>query len=75
MGKIIGEESGGMNVTFGDVASYTLPFSQLQCGVSWKRFYHYGADDRDIHGTLPDVEVPADQALDYTFQHFVRKKR
>lgn len=44
-------------------------------GVSWKRFYHYGADDQDIHGTLPDVEVPADQALDYTFQHFVHKKR
>lgn len=64
-----------MNVTFGDVWSYTLPHSCLHCGVSWKRFYHYGADERDIHGTLPDVEVPADRALDQVKQLVCKGKK
>lgn len=74
-GIVVGEESGGMNVTFGDVWSYTLLHSRLHCGVSWKRFYHYGADDRDIHGTLPDVEVPADRALDRVKQLVCKGKK
>lgn len=72
-GIVIGEESGGMNVTFGDLQSFTLPYSHLQCAVSWKRFYQYGADYRDIHGTIPDVEVPAEQALEYTMEHLIHK--
>lgn len=72
VGTVVGEESGGMNVCYGDILYYVLPHSRLQCGVSWKKFYNYGADDQDVHGTLPDVEVPADQALE-TVKQLVRK--
>ncbi len=64
MGTIIGEETGGMNVSFGDVLMYRLPHSGLQCSISYKRFWHYGADENDIHGTLPDIDVPAATALE-----------
>ncbi|MGI6222867.1 MAG: S41 family peptidase [Prevotella sp.] len=64
MGKVIGEETGGMNVSFGDVLSYKLPNSGLQCSISFKCFWLYGADESDIHGTLPDREVPAEEAMD-----------
>lgn len=72
-GTVVGEESGGMNVTFGDIRYYTLPHSRLLCGISWKRFYQYGADEGCIHGTLPDVEIPAEQAFEYTVKQLIRK--
>ncbi len=62
MGRVVGEETGGMNVCFGDIISYKLPHSNLQCSISFKRFWLYGADESDIHGTLPDKAVPASEA-------------
>lgn len=75
IGTVIGEESGGMNVCFGDVLSYVLPHSRLRCGVSWKKFCLYGADEQDIHGTIPDIEVPADQVLDTVKQLIYKGKK
>jgi hypothetical protein len=68
MGTIIGEESGGMNVCFGDRLEYTLPVSHLTCGISYKRFWQYDADETDIHGTIPDFQVPEKDALDYAIK-------
>ena len=68
MGKVVGEETGGMNVCFGDVLEYCLPISQLYCYMSYKRFWQYGADETDIHGTIPDIAVSADKALETTLQ-------
>lgn len=75
VGTVVGEESGGMNVSFGDILYYSLSHSRLRCGVSWKKFYNYGADDQDIHGTLPDVEVSVDQALDKVEQLVSKGKK
>lgn len=73
MGTVIGEETGGMNVCYGDVLSYRLPVSRLHCSISFKRFWQFQADENDIHGTLPDVAVPASdamtRALDIIKQH------
>ena len=74
MGKVVGEETGGMNVCFGDVLEYRLPISQLYCYISYKRFWQYGADETDIHGTIPDIAVPADKALETTLQLIRNKK-
>ena len=57
-GTIIGEETGGMSVSFGDILIYTLPISKLQCSISYKRFWLYGSDEKDIHGTIPDIITP-----------------
>lgn len=63
-GEVIGEETGGMNVCYGDVVSWIAPMSKLRCTISWKRFWQMEADEFDIHGTIPDVAVSADKALD-----------
>lgn len=63
MGTVVGEETGGMNVSFGDVLVYSLPISGLKASVSYKRFWLYGADESDIHGTLPDYDVTKEAAL------------
>lgn len=63
MGTVIGEETGGMNVAYGDVLKFTLPISELSGIVSYKRFWQYKADEKDIHGVIPDKEVRADNAM------------
>lgn len=68
MGSVVGEETGGLAVSFGDMIMLQMPNSRLSYSVSYKRFYNYGATDRDIHGTLPDYPVSADDALDYTLK-------
>ncbi len=74
MGTVIGEETGGMNVCFGDVLSYRMPVSRLQCSVSFKRFWQFRADENDIHGTIPDIAVPAAKAMD-TALKLVKKSK
>jgi len=65
MGTIVGEETGGLIVCFGDVIGQKLPNTGLVFGVSWKKFYGYGATDEHTHGVKPDYEVPAEQAMDF----------
>lgn len=74
MGPVIGEETGGIAYCFGDVLGFSLPHSRLQVGVSYKIFTHYGATPKDIHGTYPDYEIPAEQALDWTIDKLILKK-
>lgn len=62
-GTVVGEETGGMNVSFGEVIYFTLPVSKLYSSVSCKRFWLFHADENDIHGTLPDIPVPAADAM------------
>lgn len=64
MGTVIGEETGGMNVCYGDVLKYELPISRLSASISYKRFWQLRADENDIHGTIPDVKTPASEALE-----------
>ena len=64
IGPVIGEETGGMNVCYGDVLNYRLPVSGLWCSLSYKRFWQFRANENDIHGTIPDVAVPATEAMD-----------
>lgn len=66
MGTVVGEETGGMSVAFGVVNVFRLPNTGKAYSISVNKLYEYGADDKDIHGTLPDYPVPADEALDYT---------
>lgn len=55
--------NGGGNSNVGDVISFKLPNSRLAVNVSHKRFWLPGADDNDIHGVIPDIICPQDEAL------------
>ena len=72
-GKVIGEETGGQLASFGDIQPFRLPYSGLPGTVSFKKFLLYGAKNSDMHGVIPDYEVPADEALDYTLKNLVGK--
>ena len=73
-GIVIGEETGGMNVCYGDILRYRMPVSGLNCTVSFKRFWQLRADENDIHGTLPDIAVPASEALNSAINHIKTNK-
>ena len=75
MGKVIGEETGGMNVCYGDILPYELPISKLKCYISFKRFWQLRADENDIHGTLPDIAVPSAVALEEAMKQIKKKSK
>ncbi|MDR1167573.1 MAG: hypothetical protein LBK53_01600 [Heliobacteriaceae bacterium] len=75
MGEIIGEETGGLAVCFGDIVRQRLPYSGFSYTVSHKKFYQYGATDDNIHGTIPDYEVPANNALSFAVELIKMKKQ
>lgn len=73
MGKVVGEETGGMVVSFGDALTFRLPHSGLSASVSFKKFRGYGAKKNAIHGVIPDYAVPEAEALDYVLKRLVGK--
>jgi hypothetical protein len=59
VGPIVGAETGGITVCYGDVYDFTLPHTEFGFGVSWKKFTHpCGVDDR--RGVIPDYTVESD---------------
>lgn len=74
MGTVIGEETGGMAVTFGDMISQKLPNTGLVYGISHKKFYSYGTTDDNIHGTLPNYDIESEKTLDFTIDLITRRK-
>jgi len=73
MGKIIGEETGGWIIHYGDVINASLPNTKLNLTISHKLWYEIGAEENDFHGTIPDINVPSEKALDYTIE-LIKKK-
>lgn len=73
-GIIIGEETGGMSVHYGDVIGFRLPNSGLAVNVSHKRFWLPGADENDIHGVIPDIICHQDKALEEALQYIKTKR-
>ncbi len=64
MGKIIGEETGGLIVSYGNVFDTTLPNTNLPYGISRWKYYGYGATEDQKHGTIPEIIVSAEKAMD-----------
>lgn len=69
MGTIFGEESGGMSVCFGDIVIYKLPHSEINSTISFARMYEYDSYEHDIHGTMPDVVVEQENALEHVIEY------
>ncbi len=56
VGAIVGTETGGITVCYGDVYSFTLPHTTFGFGVSYKEFTNAcGIDDR--RGVIPDYFI------------------
>ncbi|RDI12070.1 S41 family peptidase [Flavobacterium sp. AG291] len=63
-GKIIGEETGGLILSFGDIVPAVLPQTRLPLVVSSKLYFNIGANENDWHGVLPDILCTSDQTLE-----------
>jgi hypothetical protein len=81
-GIIIGEETGGVTVNFGDVHIFKLPNTGLKIMTSWEQaFSACGIDNQS--GVIPDFEVKnsiedyinnKDRVLEYTLNLIKNKK-
>lgn len=69
-GMIIGEETGGMNVSFGDMMYWTMPVSGIVTTISYKRFWFMNSDENDIHGVIPHISTTAGNALETAINQF-----
>ena len=63
LGEIVGETSGNMPTSYGDILSFQTPNAGLVFRVSHKQFFRVDRSTDDLPLT-PDYEVPADEALD-----------
>lgn len=64
MGTVIGEETGGLIVSYGDIVSARLPNTGQPLTVSSKLYLNIGAHPNDWKGVRPDLEVPASKAME-----------
>ena len=68
MGPVVGKETGGRNICFGDTLTWYTPVGRIPCAISHKRFWYPGANEFDIHGTIPDIEtLRSDDPIDYVW--------
>ena len=74
MGTIIGEKTGGWIVCYGDKVRTKLPITEMPLSISTKKFYTIGSADNDLHGIIPDIEIAAEKALEYTLTKITVEK-
>ncbi|MFQ6614655.1 MAG: hypothetical protein ACE5D1_07415 [Fidelibacterota bacterium] len=82
LGTLVGEETGGLTIAYGDVIPFTLENTQLVDGVSYKYFVH-PCGKRDLHGVVPDIpfqeplntdQESPDPLLEYTLNLIAEKR-
>ncbi len=86
LGTILGYETGGVPISFGDMYPFELENSRIFCGVSYKQFFNpkpRAGDDE--HGVIPDVPMTEkllqpyrnedDPVLAYTLDHIKKTRR
>jgi len=65
LGTIIGEETGGLPITFGDYYEGQLPHSKLNYTISYKELFGIGATEKDRnHGVIPHINTRSKDAMD-----------
>jgi hypothetical protein len=83
IGTLIGEETGGLATSYGDIYPFDLPNTRISVGVSHSRFVRPSGED-DGKGVLPDYEVSQtqedialgrDAVLEFTKNLIKTKKR
>jgi hypothetical protein len=73
LGTIIGESPGNMPSSYGDILSFQTPNAGLAFTVSYKYFVRPDASKSHLP-LLPDMEVPAEDALAETIELIERTK-
>ena len=70
LGIIVGEPSGNLPDSYGDILSFQMPNSKLMLGVSYKRWYRID-QSKSGQPILPDYEVESSEALAKVYELIV----
>lgn len=73
-GIIIGEETGGLIKSYGDIVTVHLPNSGLELTVSSKLYYNVGANENDWQGVVPDIKSAPEKAVQRALDYIRDKK-
>lgn len=73
-GIVIGEETGGLIKSYGDIVTAHLPHSGLELTVSSKLYYNIGANESEWRGVIPDIYSSPDKALQCALDYINGKK-
>lgn len=68
IGKIIGEPSGNMPSSYGDIIVFRLPNSQLKMVTTYKHFHRPDRTKDAEIAQVPDYPVPADKAVEKFYE-------
>ncbi len=63
LGKIVGEASGNLPASYGEVAGFLLPQSHIYMQISSKKWHRVDESKEDLQ-IIPDIECDPDKALD-----------
>ena len=66
LGKVVGQETGGLIVSFGDIITTHLPVTNMELTISHNLYYNIGAKETDFRGVVPDDQVEYRDALKFT---------
>ena len=72
IGEIVGEETGGWIVCYGDIIFDELPNSKLRIGISSVKFVNTGANESDWHGVIPDKKINANSSLEFVLKEIYK---
>ena len=57
LGTVVGQETGGIGICFGDGVPFMLPNSKISGQSSSQKFKSVGAKDYNFHGVIPDIKT------------------
>ena len=63
LGTIVGQESGGIGICFGDGVPFILPNSKISGQSASQKFRSIGATDKDFHGVIPNIKTKENEEL------------
>ncbi len=72
LGTIVGQETGGLGVCFGDGIQFILPNSKISGQASCQKFYNIGAKKNDFRGVIPDIETKENDELKKIYTKFIK---
>ncbi|MDP4174560.1 MAG: S41 family peptidase [Bacteroidota bacterium] len=57
LAELIGEETGGIPNSYGEVYNFVLPNTKIEGGISSAYFVRANGNEKNGHGVLPDIKV------------------
>lgn len=73
LGLIVGESSGNMPESYGDILTFQMPNSGLAFTIPYKKFKRIDQEKKDLP-LIPDAQVDSADALQKTYELIAQKK-